>query len=211
MNNDLINRWAYLFQKLSMGSSPISFEQGTRFLSKTNPVNIKTLIIPEPVLGNGREKYFYELNQRKNLAVSRFEQFVNLHSPQSLVTSSPGTPSFKSPTDTPVESDVENDTPVESPVITPVRTPVSSAPQSPIASPIVSRNGSPNSSPQKQSLPPLPVDPFGPLLPAMNDGTKNSPRSPRSAKKFSFISQIPQQNTDQVHLSDVSLKFGDIY
>lgn len=205
MNNDLINRWAYLFQKLSMGSTPISFEQGTRFLSKSNPVNIKTLIIPEPVLGNGRDRYFAELNQRKNYAVSKFEKFVQLHSPQTLVTSPPPSSPIKSQTDTPIESDVENDTPVESPVITPVHTPLSSAPQSPMVSPMAS--------PQKQSLPPLPVDPFGPLLQtmnAMNDGTKNSPRS---ARKFSFDknSATLQQNTDQVHLSDVSLKFGDGY
>lgn len=210
MNNDLINRWAYLFQKLSMGSSPISFEQGTKFITKSSSVNLKSLIVPEPVLGAGRERYFAELNQRKTLAISKFERFLDLHAPQSSPQSTPI--SLNSPTSSPnsspikqtEESDVEITTPIESPIITPVDTPTSSAPQSP--------ETSRNNSAQKTSpttLPPLPVDPFGPLLPTINDGTKDSPRSPRSAKKLSNFRPLMSNQPEEVHLSDVSLQFGD--
>lgn len=202
MNNDLINRWAYLFQKLSMGSSPISFEQGTKFLTKSS-VNIKSLIVPEPLLGVGRENYFMELSQRKSLAVAKLEKFVHQHSPQTnfnepiVVSPSPVVSATSSPIKQP-ESEDETNSPVETPMITPVDTPINSAPQSPA----ISRNNSPS----KQSLPPLPLDPFAPFLPAMNDGTKNSPRSVN--KNLAMTIDSPR-NHDDVHLSDVSLKFGD--
>lgn len=222
MNTDLINRWAYLFQKLSMGNTPISFDQGTKFINRTYQVNLKNLIIPEPVVGQGREKYFQELNQRKSSALKKLENYVNVHSPQAKLISSSTSPLSSPPFSTsasPIKSaettEQDNDqsvtsTPIESPIVTPISSPTISRSSSPSPStepnsPITSRPGSPDklsiAAKASKALPPLPIDPFGPLLPAINDGT---PRTPKKTIDFSS----PRPSAEEIHLSDVSLQFS---